>query len=246
MNKNLFVRIVLFCAVLLAAFQAVSADPYTILINPDSKPFKYIDDDGEIEGIDPDILAETAKAGGFEYELKSVGFDELLSDVAECKADAAISAISVTGERAQNVLFSSIYLAGNQHIYVKPELADETSLDSELIGKVGVKASTTAETNVSKLAEKSGFMVLTYADYASVFSALESGEVDAVVADEYLAKPFADDYDVMVIGNPISAERYAIAVCVKQKELFDRINKGLEAIRGDGTLDQIILENLID
>lgn len=245
MNKKLLLC-VLMIFIMLTALQAVSADPYTILINPDSKPFKYVDDEGKIGGIDPDIMAAIAAAGGFEYELVSQDFEKLLADVSECKADAAISAISVTEDREQNVLFSASYLISNQHIYVKMELGDETSLASEKISKVGVKKATTAEDHAADLAAEAGFAVETYHDYAALFEALDKGEVDAVVADEYLAKPFADEYDVMVIGAPLSVERYAIAVCPERTDLYEAVTLGLEEIRENGTLDRIILENLID
>ena len=224
--------------------QAAAADVYEFLINPDSKPFKYVDEAGRISGIDADILDSVAHEGGFIYKLVQHDFDTILQDVADCKADAAISALSVTAERAEGVLFSSPYLSGNQHIYVRMMLGDETSLASELIQKVGVKGGTTAELHISGSEAEYGISIEKYPDYASLFDALNKGDIDAVVADEYLAKPFADEYDVMVIGDPISVEVYAVAVCPEKPELLEKVNAGLDAIRENGVLDYIILDNL--
>ena len=60
----------------------------------------------------------------------------------------------------------------------------------------------------------------------------EADEIDAAVADELLAKSFVDSYaDIMTIGQPLSAEVYAIAVCPSNTELLQTLNNGLNELR---------------
>ena len=46
------------------------------------KPFEYTDDSGKFVGIDVDILDAVAKDQGFDYELRSLGWD---ASIAACQ-----------------------------------------------------------------------------------------------------------------------------------------------------------------
>ncbi len=244
MNRNIITSLI--CVVcLLVAVQIAAAEQITAAINPDSKPFKYINAQGEISGIDAEVIHAIGGLMDLEVKLLPMDFDEILSSVAECEVDLAISALTWTEERGKNVLFSAPYALGSQVIYVKNEKAEVTSLDSPEIKIVGVKGETTAEDNVKQLAEQNDFEIKTYGYYAELFAALEKGEIDAAVSDDFLAKQFLDEYsDLISVGVPISKGPYAIAVCPREPELLDKINAGLEELRNNGVLDHIILDNL--
>ena len=52
------------------------------------KPFEYTDASGNFVGIDVDILAAIAEDQGFEYELKSLGWDAAIAACQSGQADA--------------------------------------------------------------------------------------------------------------------------------------------------------------
>ena len=243
-----FVLLSFLCIVcMILAVQAAAAETVTVTaaINPDSKPFKFINENGEIDGIDPEVIHAIGGLMDLDINLIPMDFDELLPAVANCEVDLAISAITWTEERGKNVLFSGPYAVGSQRIFVKSENSSAESLGSEQIKKVGVKAETTAEENVKKLAEEFGFEVVTYGYYGELFKMLENGEIDAAVSDDFLAKQFLDEYtDLTAIGGPVSREPYAIAICPTHPELLDKINYGLEELRNSGALDYIIQDYL--
>ncbi|MEF2886080.1 transporter substrate-binding domain-containing protein, partial [Gemmiger sp.] len=54
------------------------------------KPFEYTDASGNFVGIDVDILAAIAEDQGFEYELKSLGWDAAIAACQSGQADAMI------------------------------------------------------------------------------------------------------------------------------------------------------------
>ena len=111
---------------------------------------------------------------------------------------------------------------------------------------VGAKSGTTSEDSVIIISDMNKVESIFYTDYESLFKALENDEIDAAVADELLAKSFVDSYaDIMTIGQPLSAEVYAIAVCPSNTELLQTLNNGLNELRRNGTLDQIVLDNLM-
>ena len=55
MKKNSIYFFIIFIIMIFTATN-VSADTITIAINPDSKPFKYYNEEGEFSGIDADVI----------------------------------------------------------------------------------------------------------------------------------------------------------------------------------------------
>ena len=73
-----------------AASDADSASDKKWVIATDTvfKPFEYTDDDGNFVGIDVDVLDAIAKDQGFEYELKSLGWD---ASIAACQSALVVA-----------------------------------------------------------------------------------------------------------------------------------------------------------
>ena len=69
-----------------AASDAETDKKWTIATDTVFKPFEYTDDSGNFVGIDVDVLDAIAKDQGFEYELKSLGWD---ASIAACQAGQA-------------------------------------------------------------------------------------------------------------------------------------------------------------
>lgn len=92
------------------------------------KPFEYTDASGNFVGIDVDILAAIAEDQGFEYELKSLGWDAAIAACQSGQADAMIAGASITDERkASGWMFSDGYYDSNQTLTV-PEDSDIAGL----------------------------------------------------------------------------------------------------------------------
>ena len=83
-----------------AASDADSASDKKWVIATDTvfKPFEYTDDDGNFVGIDVDVLDAIAKDQGFEYELKSLGWDASIAACQAGQADGMIAGASITDE----------------------------------------------------------------------------------------------------------------------------------------------------
>lgn len=243
MKKLLLVCVIgiILCSVLSAA-----ADPIKVAINPDTKPFKYLDENGEFAGIDAEVINIVARSQDLEIELVPMEFSEIIDAVASCEVDAAISALTLTENRSKLVSFTDPYVMGAQSVYVLAKNDDWKDISDPSIKTIGAKTGTTSEDSVTVISDMNKVESKLYQDYESLFKALEDGEIDAAVADELLAKSFVDSYaDIMTIGQPLSAEVYAIAVCPSNTELLQTLNKGLNELRRNGTLDQIVLDNLM-
>ena len=245
MKKNLFISLLIVIFVLSAGVLTAAADPVKVAINPDTKPFKYYDEAGEFAGIDADVINGIAEAEGLEIEFVEMKFEDILDAVASCEVDAAISALTKTANRSKMVDFSSPYVMGLQSVFVRLKNDGLQDISDPAITIIGAKSSTTAEENARIVAERLNLQVKLYPDYAQLFESLENDEIDAAISDELLAKEFVDSYaDMMTIGQPLTNEPYAIAVCPDNAELLTTINHGLNEMRRSGKLDEIVLKNL--
>lgn len=69
---------------------------------------------------------------------------------------------------------------------------------------------------------------------------LKNGKVDAVVLDALPAQRIVEkNRELMILGEELTKEEYAIAVKKGNKELLDQINATLKRIKEDGTFDSI-------
>jgi len=202
-------------------------------------PFEMVDEaTKQIVGYDIDLLTAVAKEGGFEVEFINVGFDPLLAGIANCQYDAAISAITITEERAQSMAFSDPYFSAGQVVTVRFDEAAIAGKD-DLSGKtVGAQIGTTGALEVEKL---SGATLKTYDTVDLAFQDLMNGQIDAVIADNPLAIGYVgtNPDKLKTVGEVFTDENYGVAVCKTDTELLAKINAGLAAVKASGLADEL-------
>ena len=154
-------------------------------------PFTFTGDNGELQGIDVDMMKAIGEKMGIEVEFTTGNIAGLLPALQDGKVDCIASAMSMTEERMKEVDFSEPYMV-TQHIAVcREDDADKFSkgLYDMTDAKVGVIAGTPAET---WLLEQSGYAeVVNYPGNAEAFLDLKKGNVDmymlsSVVAQYYI------------------------------------------------------------
>jgi polar amino acid transport system substrate-binding protein len=202
-------------------------------------PFEYVDESSkEIIGFDIELMNAIAKEGGFEIEFVNVSWDPLLAGMAQCQYDLAISAMTITEERAKEFAFSDPYFAAGQIVAVQSSNTDITGKDS-LVGKVvGAQLGTTGSIAI---AEMSGVELKNYDEISLAFQDLMKGQIDAVVADN----PLVFDYvrqnagKIKSVGEVFTDENYGIAACKTNTELLAKVNKGLAAVKKTDLIEQL-------
>ena len=70
--------------------------------------------------------------------------------------------------------------------------------------------------------------------------ALNNGKVDGVVLDDQTAQKFAEaNKDLTVLEKDLAKDEYAIALDKKNDKLLEAVNKAIDELEKDGTLDKI-------
>jgi len=203
-------------------------------------PFESVNEQTkEIEGFDIDLLNAIAEEAGLEIEYVNVGFDPLLAGIAQCQYDAAISAMTITEERKQKMLFSNPYFEAGQIVTVRIDNSDISGKDS-LGGKtVGAQIGTTGAIIVGDMDDVT---LKTYDDVGLAFQDLMNGQIDAIVADNPLALEYVNKNSnkLKTAGEVFTEEYYGIAICKDNTELQAKINAGLKAVKAEGLIEELI------
>ena len=220
-----------------ADLTTVEAGKLTMATNATFPPYEMTTDSGEIEGIDVDTAKAIAEKLGLELQIDDMDFDAALLSVQQGKADIVMAGVTVTDERKAVMDFSDSYATGIQSIIV-PNGSDIASPDDLAGKKIGTQRGTTGYIYCSDdFGEDS---VVAYDSGLTAVQALNNGQVDAVVIDNAPATEYvAANPGLKVLDTSYAEEDYAIGMA-KGSALEDAINKALEELKADGTLQTIV------
>lgn len=199
-------------------------------------PFEMVDETSkELIGFDIDLMNALAQKAGFKVEYQNTPFDSVLAGISTCQFDAAISAITITEERAKTMGFSNPYINAGQIITVA---ADNTTITKpeDLKGKrIGVQLGTTGDIEAKKI---EGATVKPFDTADLAFQELMNGQVDGVIVDGPTTQVYVDRNKdkIKTVGGMFTDENYGIAVCKKNTELLNKINTALAELEKDGTI----------
>ena len=166
-----------------------------------------------------------------------MAFDSIIPAIQSGKADIGMAGMTVTEDRLANVDFTETYVHTSQAIIVNTD-SDAIKSSADLEGKtIGVQLGTTGDTYAGDVTDK----VERYNKGFEAAMALSQGKIDAVVIDESVAKALAEGTEnLAVLDEPFTEEDYAIAVKKGNQELVDELNKAINELKEDGTLQSIV------
>jgi polar amino acid transport system substrate-binding protein len=208
----------------------------TVCTNPPYEPFEF-EEDGEVVGLDMDIVNEVAKDLDADLEIKVTPFEGIQSgaDLNSGNCDIVASGITITEDREENMDFSEPYFDADQGL-LAPAGSGLASVEDLAGLTVGIQQATTGAT----FAEDEGLTVAEFEDLGLQIEALRSGQIDAVINDIAVLGPFAsDDFEV---GTTFpTGEQYGLGVKTGNGALLTSVNDTLTRIMSDGTYDDIYI-----
>ena len=204
-------------------------------------PYEYYEGD-KIIGIDAEIAEAIANKLGLTLEIKDMNFETIITAVNAGDADIGVAGMTVTPDRQLEVDFSISYANGVQSIIVKEgspiTCADDLYADGANY-KVGVQLGTTGDTYCTDDFGKD--RVTQYANGNEAIVALLGGDIDCVVIDNQPALNFvANNEGLKILETAYTDEDYAIAIKKGNTQLRDAIDKAIQELTADGTIDKIL------
>lgn len=242
----LILALLLVCSLAACGSKNETAEPGKLVMatNAAFPPYEFYEGD-KIVGIDAEIAAAIAEKLGLELVIEDMEFDSIIEAVKSGKVDMGLAGMTVTPERMESVDFTTSYATGIQVVIVTED-SSITSVD-DLFAEgafhaVGVQRNTTGDSYTTGDIEDKGLgTVDRYSKGADAVQALLTGKVDCVVIDNEPAKAFVAEVDgLKILDSEYTVEDYAAAMSKDKPELTEKVNKALEELIADGTVQAII------
>jgi polar amino acid transport system substrate-binding protein len=214
-------------------------------INPTVAPIQYIDDDGNIIGLDVDLGNAIAERLCLKMQFQSTQFATMIPILKEGRIDLINSFMFYTPDRASQVLMVP-YGASSAAILVSKKNTDEIKGLEYFSGKsFATELGTVDYAEAKKVSEelvKAGKLAIdvrTFGTYADVLQALSANQVaGAFIGVEEAAyyKKKGVDFFRVAIGGLIP---HAEALAFKDPALAEAVVKVMNDMKADGSFDKI-------
>jgi polar amino acid transport system substrate-binding protein len=216
--------------------------PLVVACEASTSPYCYYTgaDPVPVAGIDVDLIEEIGKELGRPIQYKIVPFQQIFSLVAMGKADIGAAGVTITPQRAERVLFSTVYDISSQVIVVPKgsSLTDEASLKTARV------AAQEGTSDLTLLRERiKPRLVLPYLTQEEVNAALVDRRADAAVMDnmqaELLVKANGDAFKIL--EKPLTKDQYGLLFNKKNKKgaaLAAAANTVIDKFKTSGALQK--------
>lgn len=209
----------------------------SVCTNTPYKPFEY-EENGKIVGLDADIAEAIAKDLGATAQLTSISFEGLDSGTGlnSGQCDIALAGITANDTRKTKMAFTTAYFEDNQAILVPKGSKIATADDLKGI-KIGAQQATSGE----EYAASHGGDVIQYEDTSLMFSALKTGQVQAVAANvSVISEALKNDPSLTVaFESSEGADQIAAAVAPNNTALLNAANQSIDKLKNSGELSKL-------
>ncbi|MDP5255089.1 MULTISPECIES: ABC transporter substrate-binding protein [unclassified Vibrio] len=210
-------------------------------------PFSWTEPDGSLAGFDVDMANALCEEMAVKCKIVPQDWDGIIPSLLARKYDAIIAAMSITEERRKKIDFTHKYaLIPNKFIAKKD--AGLTFSKEGLDGvKIGVQRATTHD---KYLTDNYGDSVdiVRYGSFDEAYLDLANGRIAAVLGDAsaleegVLKKEGGEQYEF--VGPSLTdpkwfGEGFGIATRKQDKDLTEKLNAAIDAVRADGTYKKI-------
>lgn len=212
----------------------------------ESPPMSFVDEHGNLQGIDIDIIRAIGESQGFEVDIRRDLFNNIFSGLDVGKYHLAISSLSLTPERADRYSHSDTYLH-NPAIIVHTQPTELSHIEA----LKSLRVATTKGTMFTAIVEE-----LDPAEHRinstnfQNYQGLLQGNIDAVMGDKYVL-------EYMMVRHPLktlksfehqigdgSSAKMVIYGRKNDPELIAKLNKGISELKQSGKMDVIIQKYL--
>jgi polar amino acid transport system substrate-binding protein len=211
-------------------------------------PYEFFKD-GKIIGYDPDIIDVWASKLGAKPQLVDTAWNGIIPALYANKFDVIVSAMTITKERAEKVLFSMPYADASNVILLRAN-EDKIKTADDLSGKiVGVQIGSAAAGIIKtfeaklKAAGKPGYAdVKQYEHYPEAYQDLLNKRIDAVVNSKSTMLVVMKDAPgkFKMIGGVSDITAYFGMAFRKEDVAFQSfVNEQLAGMKKDGTLSKL-------
>lgn len=203
-------------------------------------PFEYVDENGQISGVDIEVGREIGKALGREVEFRNINFDGLITALRTGSIDLVISSMTATPERRQSIDFSEPYVKTGLSILAAKDSTIQSAADLKTPGrKIVVRLGTTGEHWARENLKEAKIIALD-ADVSCVMEVVNAN-VDAWIYDQLSIMNYQLKHaeKTRALLAPLREEVWAVGLKQGDDELKAKVNEVLARMRSDGSFSKL-------
>jgi ABC-type amino acid transport substrate-binding protein len=236
-------RKVLFSVLFALCATSATAAGLKVGVSGDYPPLIY-KQEGRLVGIEADNAKAVGDIIGQPMTLVEMPFEKLIPALQAGEIDVIMTGMSITPERAEQVIFTESYMEIGQMAIMSTDKVAQYSMPWSIYRegvRIGVEPGTTGAKFVeSKLADAK---VSFFADPTAAFAGLRNDEIDLYIHDAPTSWQLAttpDNGDLISMYKPLTQEQLAWAVRKGDEPLAASLNSALRTLKGNGALRYIL------
>lgn len=208
-------------------------------------PMGYMDENGDTVGFDIDLAKETFKRLNINVKFQPIDWSMKETELRAKNIDAIWNGYSLTEERKKMVSYTDPYMKNKQLIVVLKgsSIKNKNDLKGKVLGtqqgSAGLEAVEKDKKLLNSLANSEPIL---YDTFDKVFRDLNAKRIDALVADETLAKYYINKTGkekYTILEENFGEEDYVVAFSKDNKKLCNKVNETLKEIKEDKVFDEI-------
>jgi polar amino acid transport system substrate-binding protein len=228
------------------AYSKIKDKGYVVIGLDDTfAPMGFKNEAGEIVGFDVDLAKEAFKRVGLEVKLQPIDWSMKETELNSGNIDLIWNGYTITEERKEKVAFIKPYLENRQLIIAlsNSNIKTKTDLkDKKVAAQNGSSSVDAVNKEPEVLSSFNGGELIVFDTNNEAFMDLESGRIDAIVADEILARYYMsqrgnDKYTVL--EEDFGKEEYGVGLRKEDTQLLDNLEKALDEMKKDGAAAEI-------
>ena len=231
------------CTTKIPASSLIEAGKWQMSINPTLPPQQFVDDKGELQGLNVELAREIAKRLCLEAVFVRMDFPPMIPGLRAGRFDTINTGLFWTEERSK-MLFMVPYAQQAISIYTDPQSPLKIEKFEDLAGKtVGVEAATYTERKAKEFNTEmvaKGMKPIELRSFTTVTAtsaALRAGQLEAALNITETALALEQKGIAKIWVRDIAGTDITFAF--RDKLLAQAMAEALTAIRADGTYDKL-------
>ncbi len=238
MLKSRSVYLVSLLAVMIVALLLATCgrtDSTVIATTGDYHPFNFVNEAGEIAGLEREIGNELCRRADLECEWVVTEWETLIPDVIADEFDVILAGMSITDTREEWIDFTRAYYPPAPSVYLARTGEGDEALDRTI--------ATTENTIYSDYFTAQGVPFVALDGAMDAVSAVLNDEVDAVLVDHgYAVSQLAEhEGEIEIVGPSVQIDRGLGIGVRKGGTLRSDLDAALASMKADGSLNTLIL-----
>ena len=224
-----------------------------VYTNAGFAPFEYVNDQGEVVGVDIDVMNYIGKELGYKVIINDIDFDNILNEVSKNPLAVGAAGMSKKASRDEVALASKVYATSVQYV-IAPNgafAADAVVTTEQILAyadKIGVQKGTTGADLIAGAIEDAGNnpddIITEYANAIVASQDIGTAACKAVIIDELPAKAISGaNSNLSCWKIDAEAESYVLYFNKEATELVEKVNALLDKMIADGTIAQYIVNH---